>query len=78
MGKTVFLIIVAVAIVVWVAATLIALRKHKMAAIAIFFLVPSVLMFLLILVYIFLMSKGYDPIKEDKARKSMSIMNSQL
>ena len=78
MGKSIFLIFVAVAIVVWVGSTLIALRKHKMAAIAIFFLVPSALMFVLILVYIVLLSRGYNPIKNEKSGKSLTILNSQL
>ena len=76
-SNSIFLIVFGVCMLIWLGATIFALRKHKMAAIAIFFLVPSVLMFVLILVYLVLLSTGYNPMKEDKAgQRRMTILNS--
>ena len=73
MGKTAFLIFTAVAIVIWVGATLIAVRKHKMFAIATFFTIPSVLVFALLLIYILMLSMGYNLLQEEKKTHKLSV-----
>ena len=67
-GKTVFLIIVSVGIVFWIGTTLLALRKHKMFAIAAFFAIPCGLVFLWLLIYILLLVTGYNPTKEEGSK----------
>ena len=78
-SNTIFLIVFSVCVLIWLGATIFALRKHKMAAIAIFFLVPSVLMFVLILAYLVLLSTGHNPLKGKNGQtRPMTIINSSL
>ena len=65
MSKTLFLSMVAAGIIFWIGATAVALRKHKMFAIAIFFTVPCGLVFGWLMLYILLLLLGYNPLKEE-------------